>query len=63
MIALKPLDGINLLLERIALAQELLRSLRIVPEPGSLAQRIKFSEALLGGFPVKDASSAAPRTA
>jgi hypothetical protein len=47
----------------IPLTHHLLRGGRIVPELGILRLRVQFSEAALGDIPVKDASSAARRTA
>jgi hypothetical protein len=63
MLALKPQNGVDLAFERVALAQQLLRLARIVPEFRGLGEGVQFGQALLGWFPVKDASSAVPRTA
>jgi hypothetical protein len=50
------------LVEPSALAQQFLGCLRIVPEVRVFRLRVQFGEAAGRGFPVKDASSAAPAT-
>jgi hypothetical protein len=63
MFALDPRDGGDLRIEGIALARELLRLLRIVPEFRRFGEDVQFCKALLGLVPVKDASSAIRRIA
>ena len=62
-VLLEPLDGGDLVLERRALAHDLLRGLGIVPEVRVFGEGIQFGEAALGIVPVKDASSAVRSTA
>jgi hypothetical protein len=62
-LALDSTDGIELVVERVALLHHALRARRIVPEAGVLGLLIKFGQPCLGPVEVKDASSAAQSTA
>ena len=57
------LDGVDALLQMLALAHQLLCLVRIVPQFRILGLGIEFLQARLGLVPVKDASSAARLTA
>jgi hypothetical protein len=61
--ALDAQDRPDPLVEVVALAQGLLGARGVVPELGRFGESVKFGEAFLGVIPVKDASSAVPRTA
>jgi hypothetical protein len=61
--AFDPADGVQLVVERIALAHHLLRALRIVPELGVFRLFVQLGETLCRDIDVKDASSAVPATA
>jgi hypothetical protein len=56
-----PITG-NRLVEPGALAQQLLRRRRIIPQTGIFGLGVQLGEAAGCGLPVKDASSAAPTT-
>ena len=60
---LDPADGLELIVERIALAHDALRARLIVPEVGVFRFFIQFGKATRSGINVKDASSAAVPTA
>jgi len=62
-LALEASDGAQAILELVALAHELLRNVRIVPEIGVFGFGVQFREAARRCIDVKDASSAVPRTA
>ena len=51
-------DGADLLIEPVALTQELLRLLLVVPEIGRFREGVQLLEAFRCDIPVKDASSA-----
>ena len=61
-VALELLIGVDRSLQRLALAHDLLRGLRVVPELGVFGALVQLGQALLRGIPVKDASAAAPAT-
>ncbi len=61
--ALQPGDPAEPVFEHGALAHQLLRRFRIVPQAGILGLGVQFGEATRGGLDVKDASSAIPWTA
>jgi hypothetical protein len=58
-----PADGIELIIERVALLHHALGAGRVIPERGVFGLRIEFGEARLGFIEVKDASSAVLWTA
>ena len=60
---LEMFDRGDLAVQMLALAHQLLRLLRHVPEVGLLGRRVQFGKAGLGAIPVKDASSAGRRPA
>jgi len=60
--ALDPPIAADRLVEPGALAQQLLRRYRVVPQPRILGLRVQLGETAGRGLPVKDASSAAPAT-
>ena len=57
-LALDPADGVELVLERVALLHHALGACGVVPEVGVFGLRVQFGEARLGCIEVKDASSA-----
>ena len=57
-LALDALDGVDLVGKLLALAHQLLRALRRVPEVRDFGGGVQLGEADLGAVPVKDASSA-----
>jgi hypothetical protein len=59
---LDPAVTADRLIELGALAQQLLRRSGIIPQPRILRVGVQLGEAAICGFPVKDASSAAPTT-
>jgi hypothetical protein len=61
-VALDAVVALNGLFEPVALAQDLLRLVRIVPELRVLGLVVQFGETPVRDVPVKDASSAAPTT-
>ena len=61
-LALEPLVAGHRALERLALAHDLLRRLRVAPEVGVLGALVQLGQARGRGIPVKDASAAAPAT-
>jgi hypothetical protein len=61
-LALDPPVAADRLVEPGALAQQLLRARRIVPQARILGLRVQLGKAPGRGLPVKDASSAAPAT-
>jgi hypothetical protein len=52
------LDGLDAVFQALALAHQLLRFLRIVPEVGVLGAHVQVIKSLQRLIPVKDASSA-----
>ena len=56
-------DGLELVLQRVALAHDALRLDLVVPESGVFGRFVQFGEAARRGIDVKDASSAARPTA
>ena len=56
-------DGIEPIVERVALAHHALAARRVVPESGILGFFVQLGEAARRGIDVKDASSAAAATA
>jgi hypothetical protein len=61
-LALDPPIAADRLIEPGALAQQLLRPRRVIPQTRILGLGVQLSEAASCGLPVKDASSAAPAT-
>ena len=61
-VALEPLVAGDRPLQRLALAHDLLRRLRVVPEVGVLGALVQLGQAGGRAIPVKDASAAAPAT-
>jgi hypothetical protein len=57
-LALDPAVALDRPLELIALAQSLLRGVRVVPQVGVLGGRVQLGETPVRVIPVKDASSA-----
>jgi len=62
-LALDPLQCIELIVQRIALAHHALRAGLVVPEIWVFGLFVQFGETPLRGIDVKDASSAAAPTA
>ena len=56
-------DGVELVLQRVALAHHALAARLVVPESGVFGLFVQFGEAACRGIDVKDASSAAAPTA
>jgi hypothetical protein len=61
-VALDAVVAVNSLVEPVALAQDLLRLVRVVPEFRVLGPVVQLGETPVRDVPVKDASSAAPTT-
>ena len=61
-LALELLVAADGALERLALAHQLLRRLRVAPEVGILRALVQVFQACGGAIPVKDASAAGPAT-
>jgi hypothetical protein len=61
-VALDAAVALDRLVEPVALAQDLLRLVRIVPQFRVLGPVVQLGETPVRGVPVKDASSAAPTT-
>jgi hypothetical protein len=59
-LALEPAIAVDRTVEAVALAQQPLCLLRVVPEIGILGERVQLLEPPVRLIPVKDASSAAP---
>ena len=62
-VALHPADGVELVVERVALLHHALGAGGVVPEVGIFGLRVQLGEARLGCVEVKDASSAVQSTA
>ena len=62
-LALDPADGVELVVERVALLHHALGARGVVPEVGVFGLRVQLGEARLGLVEVKDASSAVRSTA
>jgi hypothetical protein len=62
-VALDPADGVELIVERVALLHHALGAGGIVPQVGVFGLGIELGQARLGGIEVKDASSAVQSTA
>ena len=62
-IALDPADGVELIVERVALLHHALGAGGVVPERRIFGLRVQLGEARLGFVEVKDASSAVQSTA
>jgi hypothetical protein len=61
-VALDAVIALDRLVEPVALAQDLLRFVRVVPQFRVLGPVVQLGETPVRGVPVKDASSAAPTT-
>ena len=62
-LALDPADGVELIVERVALLHHALGARGVVPERRVFGLRVQLGEARLGCVEVKDASSAVQSTA
>ena len=62
-LALHPADGVELIVERVALLHHALGAGGVVPQLGVFGLRVQLGQARLGCVEVKDASSAVRSTA
>ena len=62
-LALHPADGVELVIERVALLHHALGALLVVPEIGVFSLIVQLGQTRLGLVEVKDASSAVRSTA
>jgi hypothetical protein len=60
---LDPANGLELIIKRVTLPHDALRALLVVPKIGIFGFLVQFSKSPGRGIDVKDASSAAARTA